>query len=164
MLLHKLNVDVQRLWTTEQSSLESAEAADMKTVLAGPAGNHRGLRLMSVTSARADDMTIVFFFSLPPSWRQPESHVLQLPAVWFLVAEDVIRARTNWPPFLCCSLSSLFLLLLFFPPPVFPVFFFLFPHLRPCFTLTGYTYSVSQSSAQGPGTWWNKNKIKNKIK
>lgn len=66
----------------------------------------------------------LLFFSLPPSWRKPESHVLQLPAVWFLVAGDVIRARTNWPPFLCCSLSSLFLLLLFFPPPVFPVCFF----------------------------------------
>lgn len=67
---------------------------------------------MSMTSTRADDMTIVFF--LPPSWRNPESHVLKLPAVWFLVAEDVIRAHTNWLPSLCCSLPSLFLLFLFF--------------------------------------------------
>lgn len=38
------------------------------------------------------------FSFLPPSWRNPESHVLQLPAVWFLVAEDVICAHTNCPP------------------------------------------------------------------
>lgn len=38
------------------------------------------------------------FSFLPPSWRNPESHVLKLPAVWFLVAEDVICAHTNCPP------------------------------------------------------------------
>lgn len=100
-----------------------------------------------------------FFPFLPPSWRNPESHVLKLPAVWFLVAEDVVRAHTNWPPFLCCSLSSLFFLLLLFPPPVFP-FFSPFTHLRPCLTLTRYTSSASQSSVQGPGTCQNRNRKK----
>lgn len=45
-----------------ERSPQSAEAADMKTVLAGPTGNHWGLRLMSMTSTRADDMTIAFLF------------------------------------------------------------------------------------------------------
>lgn len=88
------------------------------------------------------------FSFLPPSWRNPESHVLQLPAVWFLVAEDVICAHTNWPPcFHSCSLSSVFLLLLFFPPAVFP-FFPPLTQLRPWFSLTWYSSSASLASSE----------------
>lgn len=95
------------------------------------------------------------FSFLPPSWRNPESHVLQLPAVWFLVAEDVICAHTNCPP--PPQLQPVLSL-----PPVIvlssPSFSLFSPltHLRPWFSLTWYTSSASQSLVQGPGTWCNK--------
>lgn len=66
-----------------------------------------------VLSMMADNVAIIFFSPhlLEGGCRYPGRHVLRLPAVRFLVSEDVFLAPTNLLTFLCCSLSSVFFLL-----------------------------------------------------
>lgn len=130
----------------------------MKTVLAGPTGNHRGPRLMSMTSTRADDMTIVFFFFIFTSLlEKPWEPCSQTACCLISCSCRCYSCPYKLAPVPLMQPVLTFPLVIILSSRSFS-FFFSFTHLRPCFTLTGYTSSASLSSIQGPGTWWNKKK------